>query len=267
MKKNEAGQIIPSFPFDSGSKSIKALLSRFAALARMRVKLWENAYFLLIDLPLNPQAAKKILPLGMCLRRPYRATFFMADYTKTAFTIPYHECALLLHVRTPFGSGVHCPWMIVDDDTALIYGRELLGYPKKMGEFKYARKGNAMSAGLTRRGVPIFSVSAKQAAAEKAPAPVLGMKTFNFGAMGQFIAFNPVWLFKPNERIHESYRAEAELIIQNSICDPIKPLIAEYTNPMPARMARIDILGSRIMLPVGITGFSTYANTYELRFR
>jgi Acetoacetate decarboxylase (ADC) len=267
MKKNEAGPKIPSFPFDSGGRSRAALISRFVALLRLKVKLWEDAHFLLIDLPLNPEAVKKILPLGMALRKPYRATFFMADYTKTAFTIPYHECALLIHVRTLFGAGVHCPWMIVDDDTALIYGRELLGYPKKMGEFQYTRKGNAISAGLIRRGVPVFSVSAKQAAAEKAPSPVLGIKTFNFGALGQFMAFNPVWMFKPGEKIHESYRAEADLIIQNSICDPIKPLIAEYRNPMPARVARVDILGSRIMLPVGMTGLRTYANTFELRFR
>jgi acetoacetate decarboxylase len=267
MKKNEAGPDIPSFPFDSGSKSTMSLVSRFVSLLRLKVTLWENAHFLLVDLPLNPSAAKKILPLGMFLRKPYRATFFMADYTKTAFTVPYHECALLVHVRTIFGSGVYCPWMIVDDDTALIYGRELLGYPKKLGEFEYARKGSALSAGLTRRGVPVFTVSARQKEAEKAPAPVLGMKTFNFGAMGQFMAFNPVWLFKPSEKIHESYSAEAELKIQDSKYDPIKTLIADYRNPLPARVARIDILGSRMMLPVGLTGPRTYANTYELRFR
>jgi acetoacetate decarboxylase len=267
MKKNGSMQNIPSFPFDSGSKTIRALLSRFAALARMKVKLWENAYFLLFDLPLDPHAAQKILPPGMWLRKPYRATFFMADYTKTAFTVPYHECALLIHVRTLFGSGVYCPWMIVDDDTALIYGRELLGYPKKMGAFNYARNEKTISAELARRGVQVFTVSGKQGVAEKKPAPVLGMKTFNFGAMGQWVAFNPVWLFKPNERIHESYGAEAELIMQDSVCDPIKPLIAAYTNPLPARVARIDILGTRIMLPVGITGLRTYANTFELRFR
>jgi acetoacetate decarboxylase len=267
VKKNEFGPDIPSFPFDTGSKSTMSLLSRFISLFRLKVTLWENAQFVLINLPLNPQTAKKILPLGMFLRKPYRATFFIADYPKTAFTIPYHECALLIHVRTPFGAGIHCPWMIVDDDTALIYGRELLGYPKKMGEFNFTKKGNTISAGLTRRGIPLLSVKAKLAEAENAPGPVLGIKAFNFGALGQFMAFNPVWLFKPGEKIHESYSAEAELVIRHSNYDPIKTLIADYSNPLPARVARIDILGSRVMLPVGITGLRTYANTYELRFR
>lgn len=268
MENNQELPHIPSFPFDAGSTSLIDLLSNFVALMRFKVKLWENAKFVLIDLPLNREAAKKLLPLGMRLTDPARATFFIADYTKTAFTIPYRECALLLHVHNLIGGiGVHCPWMIVDDDTAMIYGRELLGYPKKMGTFRFDEKDGRISAGLTRRGVEVLSVEALKQTDEKNPGPVLGIKTFNFGGLGQMSAFSPLVLFKPGETIHESYTAEAELRIEDSPYDPIKGLIADYRNPMPARISRIDIYGSRYMLPVGLSGAGVYAHTFKFRFR
>ncbi len=267
MNHQEQYPPIPSFPFDSGDKSMARLLANTVAMARGRIKLWENAYFVFVDVPLNPEETKKILPLGMFPRRPCRATFFIVDYTKTAFTVPYKECALLIHVRTLFGSGLHCPWMIVDDDTALIYGRELLGYPKKMGEFYFTEKDGTVSAGVSRRGVRLIDVKAEKKSAETSPKPMMGIKTFNVGGMGQFTSFNPVWMFKPVEKIHEAWTAEAELTVADSPYDPVKRIIADYRHPLPARIGRIDIMGSRYMLPVGLTGARYYAHAFENRFR
>ena len=87
-------------------------------------KMWENARFIVADIPIDKTKAKKILPVGMGLYSPPKATIFISDYTKTSFTVPYHEAAFLIHVRTPVGKGLHCCWMIVDDDTALIYGSQ-----------------------------------------------------------------------------------------------------------------------------------------------
>src|SRR6056297_2428422 len=97
-------------------------------------KLWVNARFVLADVPVDRKTTNKILPLGMRVGPETKATLFIVDYTKTPFTVPYHEAALLIHVKTPLGKGLHCPWMVVDDDTALIYGREILGYPKKAAQ-------------------------------------------------------------------------------------------------------------------------------------
>jgi acetoacetate decarboxylase len=259
---------IPSFPFDSGPKSIFGMMASIFALLRCKVKMWENGHCVLIDVPINPREAKKLLPLGLRLQDSNRATFFIADYAKTAFTTPYRECALLLHVHSRLGgAGVHCPWMIVDDDTALIYGRELLAYPKKMGAITFSEKDGVITSGLSRRGVNLASVKAATQGLEKNPQPVAGVKIFNTGGMGQFLAFNAVWLFKFVEHIHASYTATAELSIEDSPYDPIRKLIADYTNPLPARIAKIDILGWHYMLPVSLAGPWNYANTFEYKFR
>jgi acetoacetate decarboxylase len=172
-----------------------------------------------------------------------------------------------MHVRTPLGKGVYCPWMIVNDDTALIYGRELLGYPKKMAEIPFEDDGKEITASLTRRGVEVISVSAERIKKEENPAPVLQMKTFNVGGMWQSFAYNPIWLFKPREAIHESYNAKATLDIRPSDYDPIKDLIADYINPMEARIVKTDIFGTRTMWPVGFTGVRVFGNTFNLKFR
>lgn len=227
--------------------------------------LWDNARFVLAKVPLDRAAAKEILPLGMWLDEPATGVLFIVDYTKTSFTVPYKEAALLINVKTPLGSGVHCPWMVVDDDTALIYGRELLGYPKKMAEFTFDEREDAVKASVTRRGVKVLSLEARRGQAQTTPPPVFNKKTFNAGGLGQFFSINPVWLFKPKEKIHESYEAEVEVRLEASPFDPIADLVAGPATS--GRLVVMDIPGSEYNLPVGLAGLRFFANTFYLRFR
>jgi acetoacetate decarboxylase len=263
----EAKRVEVPFPLGEKEHSVRKQFKLMLALNGLKVKLWEDTTFILIDVPLNPDETKKILPLFMCPDKPYRATFFIAKYPRTAFTGAYNEAALLVHVCTPLGKGVYCPWMIVNDDTAMIYGRELLGYPKKMADIPFDDDGKKITASLTRRGVKVISVSAERVKKEDNPGPVLQIKTFNIGGMLQSYFVNPIWMFKPREIIHESYTAKATLDIMHSDYDPIRDLIAGYSHPMDARIAKTDILGSRMIFPVGLTGWRTFVNTFNLRFR
>jgi len=236
------------------------------ALAAMReVKLWEGARFLMADVPLDRGEVKKILPWGMKPSEPPVATLFICNYPKTSFTVPYKESAVLIHVRTALGEGLHCCWMPVDDDTALIYGRELLGYPKKMADIVFQEEGDHISASVTRRGIKVLAMEGKRGAAHTSPPPVFNLKTFNVGGMGQLFAFNPVWLFKPTEVIHESYQAEVTLSLAESEFDPVARLVAG--EPISGRMAVIDILGSNYMLPVGLAGIRMFRKAFNMRFR
>ena len=120
--------------------------------------LWDDGHFILADVPLDREVAKKILPRGLRLDGSPTATLFIADYHKNSFTVPYKEAAVLIHVRSALGKGVHCCWIIVDDDTALIHGRELLGFPKKMGDFVFEENGDHIKASITRRGVTVLEL-------------------------------------------------------------------------------------------------------------
>jgi acetoacetate decarboxylase len=226
--------------------------------------LWDNARFLMADVPLSPAAAE-LLPLGMKPASPAVGTIFIADYTKTNFTVPYREAALLVHVRTPLGKGVHCPWMLVDDDTALIYGRELLGYPKKLASIEFSENGKDVKASVTRRGITMLSMKGEIGRPHDQKPPVFDCKTFNAGGLSQTYLLNAIWLFRVRERVRESNEASVSVETSPSAFDPIDRYIAGP--PIAGRFAVTDILGSKYMFPVGMAGPAWLSRVYMLRFR
>lgn len=228
---------------------------------------WDKARFVLADVPLDYRAATGILPWGMRPSDPPMATLFICDYSTVAFPLfPYHESALLVHVRTPLGAGRHCCWIAVDDDTALVLGRELLGYPKKMGVFAFDEKKSVIDASVRRRGITVMSMKAIRGERELSPKPVFNYKTFHVGGLGQLLAVNPIWMFRPREIIHEYYRADVELTLRDSGFDPIARLVAGKV--VNGRIVVMDIPGdSPYMLPVGMAGPGWFGRTFNMRFR
>ena len=227
--------------------------------------LWDDAHFILAEVPLHKAETEKILPPGLRLSDPPAATVFIVDYKKTSFTEPYKEAAVLVHVRTPLGRGVHCPWMLVDDDTALIYGRELLGYPKKIGQFTFIEQDGCIAASVSRRGVTILEITGERGEKQDNPQPVFDKKTFNAGGPGQLFLLNPLWLFHPTEVIHESWDADVKVTVRASENDPIANLISG-----PATSGRIvvmDIPGGKYHIPIGLAGLMHMGRTFPMRFR
>jgi len=245
----------------------REVFHRLSASRKARENLWENARFILARVPLDRAETKKVLPPGMRPTEPATGTLFIVNYMKTAFTVPYREAALLIHVRTLFGRGVHCCWMTVDDDTALIYGRELLGYPKKMADFDFQEDGDTLRATVTRRGIQVLSMEAKRGPAQSPPPPVFHIRTFNAGALGQGFVLNPVWMFRPEEVIHESYEAEVSVSLLPSAFDPLDRLVSGA--PLDGRMVVMDIPSTphAFLLPAGFTGPGWWVNTFALRYR
>jgi len=250
---------------DRDGASFRERVRRIGAPMRGGAKMWEGARFVLADVPLDGREAKKILPWGLRLDDPPTATLFIADYVKTSFTFPYKEVALLIHVRTLLGRGRHCPWMIVDDDTGMIYGRELLGYPKKFGEFTLDGDDCGVKASISRRGVEVLRMEAEKKDSETSPAPVFDVKTFNAGGPGQLFVFQPIWMFRPREIVTESWSAEVKVTLEESEYDPIAGLVDGA--PANGRFVVMDILGSRYNLPVGVAGPRWFVNNFYLRYR
>jgi acetoacetate decarboxylase len=245
--------------------SVWTFVKVFARLFSRGARQCEDARFLTLDVPLAPDEVRKILPFGLLPGDPPRGTLFVVNYTAPTFTVPYREAALLIRVRTLMGAGWHCCWMVMDDDTAMIYGRELLAYPKKRADIVFEEQGNRVRASVTRRGIEVFAIEAEYGAAEPAPKPVFDVKNFNVGGLGQLLAVNPIWMFRLSETIRGSYTATAKLSLQESRYDPISKLVAgDATN---ARFVTTDIAGARYLFPVGLAGPRWLARTFFMRYR
>lgn len=102
----------------------------------------------LLPPPLKPAA----MPVGGA---------FVANYPRTNFGVTYLESALFLLAQHNGEEGVFCLAMPVTDDTALILGREVFGYPKKMAEISFEREGNDVRGWTERHGIRFFEVKAK----------------------------------------------------------------------------------------------------------
>ena len=240
-------------------------MGRIRRALKSGVKLWDGARFILADVPVNKREVKRILPWGMKPAEPARATLFITDYPKTAFTVAYKEAAVLIHVDTPLGRGVHCCWMVVDDDTALILGRENLGYPKKMADIRFEETEAEIKSSVSRRGARVMALNGVKGDRHASPAPIFDKKTFNVSGPGQMNLIHPIWMFRPKEVILESYEAEVSVEIGSSELDPLDRIIDGPT--VSGRIAVSDIVGSRYFLPVGMAGPQWVLNTYKMRFK
>jgi acetoacetate decarboxylase len=105
----------------------------------------------------DPVAVARTLPRPLKPAEPI-ALVFVARYPETNFGSVYNEGALFVLASFRGRRGWYCLSMPVDDDNALIGGREFYGFPKKLGEITLERKGGVVSGRVVRRGAEILRI-------------------------------------------------------------------------------------------------------------
>ncbi|MFI6040183.1 acetoacetate decarboxylase family protein [Nocardia sp. NPDC051321] len=226
----------------TAGRALGADLRRLLALGDPRQSLYRDAHYFSATVEIDPARMRQWLPAGMQLSEPARADLFTAWFPDNNFESPgYHEAGLFVHVKTVQGTGIHCPWMILDDDVALIIGRELLGYPKKLGEVDWTLTDIEIHAQATRRGHKLLSMGGWLGEVIPDPPPILARPHRNVvGLAGLF----PAWLvaFTPRESVIEVRRIEDfTLKLDGSERDPIDQM--GIGRVIEARLHRVDLLG------------------------
>jgi acetoacetate decarboxylase len=223
---------------------------------------YRDAHYLVVDVEIDPDRAKKFLPKPLRLARPARAQIFTAYFPETTFGSVYHEAGIFFEVVHRFRRAIHCPWMLVDDDVALILGRELLGYPKKLGEIDWQLDGDRVRAVVRRRGAELLTMTAKLGAPEPSAPPMLARPHRNIrSSLG--IAVPKVIAFKPRERVREVRRAEVELHVAGSERDPLERM--GFGRVLGGRLHRVDLGGGTPPIPVGTANPVSFARQLLIR--
>jgi acetoacetate decarboxylase len=108
----------------------------------------------------DPAAVARILPEPL---RPFEEPLvfaFVARYPETNFGSVYNEGALCLLATYKGEPGGYCISMPVTEDMAMIGGREVHGFPKKIAEeISLEREGDRVSGRVVRRGAEILRMS------------------------------------------------------------------------------------------------------------
>lgn len=110
----------------------------------------------------DPVVAKKILPSPLVFSSDNLATVFVAKYPETNFGCVYNEGALFLKCKYKGESGYYCLSMPVDDDMALIAGRERFGYPKKIADsITLEKKDDVVVGKVIRKETEILKIECR----------------------------------------------------------------------------------------------------------
>jgi acetoacetate decarboxylase len=219
--------------------------------------IYRDAHYLVADVELDVARAKRFVPWPLRVRD--RAQLFLAFFPHNSFGSVYREAGVFFDVSHLGKRAIYSPWMLVDDDVALILGRELLGYPKKLGELAWSLDGDRIRASVARRGHELLSMDGTLGRAIDAPPPMLGRphRNVSTGVVPAVIAFTP------RERAVEVREARLDVRIGSSERDPLGEM--GFGRVLAARLHRVDIAGGGFPLPLGFVSPLAYARSILLR--
>lgn len=208
-------------------------------------RLYRGAEYLVAEMPIDPRVAERWLPRSLRLASDV-ADLFTASFSDNAFGSVYLEAGVFLRVRHWGRTAIHCPWMVVDDDVALILGRELLGYPKKLARLEWDRDGDVLRTRCRRRGSQLLSMHATLGEVVASPPPFLGRPHRNL--VGTILP--RVVAFTPREAPIEVRDAEIRVEVHGSERDPLHEL--GFGSVVRGRLHRVDVMRGLPPFPVGI---------------
>ncbi|MGY5876112.1 MAG: acetoacetate decarboxylase family protein [Candidatus Thorarchaeota archaeon] len=108
------------------------------------------------------EAIERVLPPPLEPPEAPIGSAYVAEFHRPNFCPPYNEAAVFVEAQYKGMTGSYCLSMPVTNDIAMIGGREIYGYPKKIAErIEVVRKGDSVSGICMRRGIPIIEIGAK----------------------------------------------------------------------------------------------------------
>jgi len=105
----------------------------------------------------DAQALRRALPSVFELRDNV-VEFFIMDVPNGGSLGQYAEGGVVVPITFQGRPGGHVLYEIVTNDDAMAAGREIWGYPKKMGEVAWSASDTTIKASLSRRGVSLIDI-------------------------------------------------------------------------------------------------------------
>jgi acetoacetate decarboxylase len=192
-----------------------------------------NAEVLSVFYETKQEIIERLLPPPLKPATYPIAFVFVANYPETNFGISYLESALFLRASFEGEEGNYCLSMPVTSDMALIGGREMFGFPKKIGLIDIKRQGQEVHGWTERHDFRFLDVWASLTGAFNVPevqdlftqASDSNVVIYNFKYFpapdGQGFDYNPRLMREEVAFRPSSIEAgEAKLSLQSSQTDP-----------------------------------------------
>jgi acetoacetate decarboxylase len=141
-------------PYKMEFKELRRLIAAMPYLAE-----FVGAEMLMVRFRTDPDVVASVLPRPLKAPAEPLGMAFVARYPETNFGLRYNEGALFLDAMYKGERGSYCLAMPVDDDMAMVAGRETYGYPKKIADrITLERSGEHIVGSVVRKETEILRI-------------------------------------------------------------------------------------------------------------
>jgi len=220
------------------------------------------------------EVVKKVLPPPLEPSPAPTGLAYVAEFHKTNFGVTYNEAALFISAQYKGEVGNYCLSMPVTNDMALIWGREVFGFPKKIAETIHVRKeGNKVTGVCVRKSIPIITIKVNLTGPAPPgaipPTPNYLFKHFRDPRLDR-LDYNPR-LVKQHNQIDwgKVELGKGELALARSEYDPIheipveEVLMAGYASGMEVHMQPSEIVAE--IDPIKFRPYSSINSDWPLQ--
>ncbi|KAA0233390.1 MAG: acetoacetate decarboxylase [Acidimicrobiales bacterium] len=156
---------------------------------------------------------------------------------------PFNELVVLVPVRLGDIEGNYVPYIYVTTDEALIAGREIAGWPKRLADISWQREGTRFEGRVTRWGRPILTLEGElqgplpvdAAGSAAADAPTLNYKLIP-GPAGE-IEIEEITLTRLEMQPRDMELGSATVSSENGPDDPLADLIPDGAGMLVAMVS------------------------------
>jgi acetoacetate decarboxylase len=237
-----------------------------------------NVRVMLFTVDVSADALRAWLPPGLKPGPRPRVHFWIGDYDPHASGVAYHEAAIMVEAERRGRIVATCPWAVVDDEAPLIWGRDMMGYPKKMGTIDIVRDRDGFEVEVLRRGERLWHITGEVDSATDLDLNNFPLPTEVVNVWG--LPFTPALLIKYNNTHDLKYLhpISAKLEITGGKYDPLESLGVNSGRPVAAHAFQTDLVVPEptrlpywlwgvvgIMRPIGFTSPTWLLRNYLFR--
>lgn len=121
--------------------------------------LYRGGNILLCAYRTKPEILKKIIPEPLKPAEGNLVYAWINDFTSVVGLGPYREAIISLPAEFQGKLGNYMAYLYLDRDTPIAAGREIWGFPKKMGRFSFSTSEEIGSRAVERGGMEILRIS------------------------------------------------------------------------------------------------------------
>jgi acetoacetate decarboxylase len=108
----------------------------------------------------DPAFIEQLLPPGLTPGKNPLGSINIGTWARSPAG-PYDGASLFVSARAGDVEGDYCLGFYVSNEQASLYGRPMMGEPKKLASIDFKREGNRVCAGITRHNKRILSINAE----------------------------------------------------------------------------------------------------------